>query len=140
MSQLLGTYDPTLVTVQFGPLKLSGLSEGDAIVAERMDKEIFKTKVGIYGEVARTRNPNTTTKVTVKLMQNSPSNAALDAVKNLQVSQPFFVKDNSDAKEVVTGPEAWVSEQPTATLGAESSEREWVFMIADATFAHIPST
>jgi len=136
-TDFLGTYDPKEVSLVVSGLTASGYGEGTFITIARIDKEIYKTKVGAHGEVARTKNNNKATKITFMLKQTSPFNTSLDLLKNNPVSFPILVKNNSSGKMMAVADQAWISEEPDEEFGDEESNIEWVLTCASLVKSHL---
>lgn len=129
----LATYDPGQVNISFLGNALVGFDEDSQIVVERIT-ELFTDKVGADGSVVRTRTRDKRTKVTLKLLQTSPSNDVLSAAVALdqsgQAYGPLLVTDVLSPGTVLHGGQAWVAKLPNAEYGKEAGSREWVFTIA----------
>ena len=78
---LTGSYDPAQVTCVIGGVILSGFSDGDSIIARRAE-DVYLTRVGTDGGVARARNSNKMGEFEFKLLQTSSANDALSALVN----------------------------------------------------------
>lgn len=138
---LTGTYDPEQVIVTVGPVILTQFSDGDAIIARRSE-DMFMTKVGIDGGVARARNANKMGEFEFKLLQTSKVNFELStllAIDNLAQDGltvfPISIIDGS-GKSLAVATQCWVKKQPEATYGKEVSERVWIFDAADLKIFH----
>lgn len=124
-------YDPESIIIAFGPNVLSGFAEGTKVRVER-DEDTFTKKVGVDGEVTRTRNMNRAGSVTVMLMQTSASNLVLSALHNADELSPngvsilpLTVKDNA-GNSLHTALSAWIKKTPASEHGKDVGEREWV--------------
>jgi hypothetical protein len=122
----LGTYDPTQVTIQLGPLNVSGFADGTFIKCAMMDPDLYKIHVGAHGEMARTKNPNKVGHITFTLKQTSPSNKYLDALKMSPTPFSVMVRDNSDSKMVAASANAWINKEPDRDRAAEEQNIEWL--------------
>lgn len=127
---MLYTYDFSQVSITVGGFTMTGLAEGDCLTIET-DAELFTLKIGADGEGARNKSCNRAAKATIRLMQSSASNDILsgfqkaDQLANAGIV-PVMVKDGS-GRSLHFAENAWLEKQPTATYGAESGVREWVF-------------
>jgi len=134
--ELTGTYKGDQVFVIVGPIAVNGFSDGDAITVKR-NEELYTTKVGIDGSVARVRNANKTGVIEVKLLQTSKVNdelSALFVIDNFMDDGspvlPILIKDGSGRTLCAAG-QAWLKAVPEITFGKEIGERTWSFECAD---------
>jgi hypothetical protein len=134
--ELTGTYKGDQVFVTVGPVLVSGLSDSDAITVKR-NEELYTTKVGIDGSVARIRNANKTGTIEIKLLQTSKANDELSElfyVDNFNDDGspvlPISVTDGSGRTLCSTG-QAWLKAVPEISFGKEVGERVWAFECAD---------
>jgi hypothetical protein len=133
---LTGSYDPAQVICTVGGVILSGFSDGDSIIARRSE-EMYFTRVGTDGGVARARNANKMGEFEFKLLQTSSVNdllSSLLAVDDLTndglVVLPISVLDGS-GRSLAAATQCWIKSVPEATFGKEVSERVWIFSAAD---------
>lgn len=136
-SNFLGTYDPKEVSLLFGVLQVSGFADGTFITCARADKDLYKNHTGAYGETARTKNNNKTGTITFTLKSTSPSNAALDLLKNNPIAIPVLVKNNSSGKHIAAATETWIQTEPDKVYGVEEQMVEWVIFCADLNMSHL---
>lgn len=136
-SNFLGTYDPKEVSLFFGVLQVSGFADGTFITCARTDKDLYKNHTGAYGETARTKNNNRTGTITFTLKSTSPSNAALDLLKNNPIAIPSLVKNNSSGKHIAGAIESWIQTEPDKAYGVEEQMVEWVIFCADLNMSHL---
>lgn len=126
---MVRTYDPKSVAVIFAGKILSGFADGTFILAER-NEQAFNLKVGVDGEGTRAKSNNKSGKVTITLMNSSPSNddlssfAAADELSNSGVGA-LLVKDNSGTT-VIAAATAWVQKVANAEMAKEANQRVWV--------------
>lgn len=135
-THLTGTYKGDQVFVTVGPVLVSGFSDGDAITVKR-DGELYTKKVGLDGNVARSRNADKTGTIEIKLLQTSSVNDALSGlfyVDNFSEDGspvlPISVVDGSGRTLCATG-QAWLKSLPEVTFGKETGDRTWTFDCAD---------
>jgi hypothetical protein len=140
-AQLTGSYDPAQVIVTVGGVILSGFSDGDHITARRSE-DMYFTRVGADGGVARARNANKMGEFEFKLLQTSEANDLLSAL--LAVSDltndglaviPIAVVDGS-GRSLAVATQCWIKSVPEAVFGKEVSERVWIFSAADLKLFH----
>lgn len=123
------TYDPKQVSLIVGGKIIQGFSDGTFIVAER-DEAAFTKKIGVDGEGTRAKSNNKGGKITITLMQSSPSNddlsafAAADELSNTG-AVPAYLKDNS-GRTLVSSLTAWVQKYPNSEFAKEVSTRVWI--------------
>lgn len=126
---MLRTYDPKQVTVIFGAKIITGFSDSTFITAER-NEQAFNLKVGVDGEGTRAKSNNKSGKVTLTLMQSSPSNDDLSAVAlsdeltNGGV-RPLLIKDSSGTT-LVSAVTSWVQKLANSEFQKEVTTRAWV--------------
>lgn len=133
---LTGSYDPNQVIVTVGGVILNGFSDGDAIIARRSE-DVYMTRVGVDGGVARARNANKMGEFEFKLLQTSQANDLLSALlatddlinDGLSVI-PIGLVDGS-GRTLCAATQCWIKTLPEAIFGKEVSERVWVFSAAD---------
>jgi len=141
MAELTGSYDPSQVIVTVGGIILSGFSDGDSIIARRSE-DMYFTRVGTDGGVARARNANKTGEFEFKLLQTSKANDLLsDLVATDNLSNdgipvvPISVVDGS-GRSLAAATQCWIKTIPEASFGKEIGERSWVFSAADLKIYH----
>lgn len=128
------TYSPALVTISFRGINLTGIMDGTFIEAER-DEDAFTKHVGAGGSVTRTRNMNKGGKITVTLIQASPTNDLLASVLLLDelVGGQYGaiqIKDLSGNMRC-HATQAWISKPPKVERAKESGSCVWVFDCAE---------
>ncbi len=140
-AKLTGSYDPAQVIVTVGGVILSGFRDGDSIIARRAE-DMYFTRVGTDGGVARARNANKMGEFEFKLLQTSPANdllSALLATDDLTndglIVIPIGVVDGS-GRSLAAATQCWIKSIPEAIFGKEVSERTWVFSAADLKIFH----
>jgi hypothetical protein len=133
---LTGSYDASRVIVTVGRVILSGFSDGDSMIARRAE-DMYMTRVGTDGGVARARNANKMGEFEFKLLQTSSANDLLsalvatnDLVNDGLVVFPIAIVDGS-GRSLAAATQCWIKTLPEATFGKEVSERVWVFTAAD---------
>ena len=124
------TYDPDKVIITFGGIPIGGYADG-SFAKITANSDLFTTKVGADGEIARTRKHNGTYGIDITLMQTSPSNSHLTVIENIDRAtgmgiRPLSITDLSGGS-LHFWPEAWISKDPDADYGAEVGDRAWHF-------------
>jgi hypothetical protein len=112
-----------------------GVADGEYLSIEV--PESFTTKRGAKGDVTRSKTFNGESTCTLRLMQKSPTNAALSALAAVDDKAPngagvgpFLVKDLQGAT-VYAASKCWIKKRPDGKFGAEDIPREWQIGIAD---------
>lgn len=123
-------YEPGKIIVTVGGIRLSGFADGSFVTAER-NQQTYTLTVGADGKGARTKSNDRSGKVTLRLMQTSPSNDSLDALAALdEVSGTgvgaLVVKDVLGTT-LVHAESAWIQKPANVEFGKDMGEREWVF-------------
>lgn len=126
------TYDPSNVSMLFGPIPMKGFAQDAAITVEH-DEDDWTLVTGVDGEGTRSKTSNRSATITVALMQSSETNALLSAERELDLNTPngtggkaLIIKDGSGTT-VFSCATAWIQKAPTAELNREATTREWVF-------------
>jgi hypothetical protein len=138
---LTGTYDPSRVIVTIGGVIITGFSDGDSIIARRAE-DMYFTRVGTDGGVARARNANKMGEIEIKLLQTSAVNDSLssllaidDLVNDGLPVLSITIVDGS-GRSLVVATQCWIKTIPEVILGKEVSERAWIFSAADLKIFH----
>ena len=138
----LKTYDPKQYDLVFAGINLSeGLADGTFLTVTP-DTAGFSKKVGVDGEVTRSRSHDRTATATFTLMQTSEVNDRLSAVYNAdrdavngQGVGTFFVQDRAGTT-IGEASKAYIANMPDLTLSGEAETREWTIELADWTPVH----
>ena len=134
-----GTFDFNQVNLVVGTRPIKGFEDGTEITAVR-DAESFTEKVGVGGNVTRSRTNNKMGTITFTLEQFSSSNKFLTDLSNLDEASgsgvvPVKITDRSNPRvERVFAAEAWIQKPSDKSYGRESGPREWVIKCADLNF------
>ena len=125
-------YDPADVIVTVGHNDLEGFAPG-SFVTITYNADAFATVVGARGDVTRSKSSNRTARVTVRLMQTSPSNDLLSTIHNLDLSSPngagvftLAIRDSATGRSVYAAVSAWIVKFPDTNFDATDTPREWV--------------
>lgn len=134
----LRVYDPKDVTITFGNAGvLSGYADG-TFVSIDFNEEFYTLQIGSDGEGTRSKTNNLSARVTVSLMQDSPSNDALstilltDLASNL-VLHSMQIKD-LNGTSLFNAEKMYIVKPPTSEFAREATGREWVFETDSMTF------
>lgn len=127
--ELLGTYDFNDVILIVGVKRIEGFEEGSEITAER-DEDSFTKKVGIGGNVTRSKSNNFAGQIKFTLQHLAKDNAYLQALMIADERTgkgviPCIIIDKS-GKEKVTASESWLLRPANKGYGAEAGPREWI--------------
>jgi len=136
-NELTGTWDASQLNVIIGVLPLTGLSDGDSVVARR-NEALYAKRVGMKGAVARARITDKTGQIEVHILQTSAANAAISAMANLdsltmdgKAVFPITIVDLSGATVISAG-QAWLMQIGDVTFSTNAvAERVYTFECAD---------
>lgn len=125
----IAQYDPKKVLVIIGGAIMSGFSDGGLVTVAR-NEDAWTLQVGTDGEGTRSKTNNKSGRITVPLMQSSPSNDVLSALAIAdELSNggvvPILIKD-SNGTTVCGAKAAWIVKIPDAEYGREAGPREWI--------------
>lgn len=124
-------YDPQEVTFNVNGRFITGYAEDGHIKAEPMTAEKVTSQVGVNGEGAWSANRDERWKVTIVLMQNSPSNAYLDNLSKLNTKIIGSLKNTSDGGYVGGGTDGRITERVAKEFGKDQKNRTWVIVFHD---------
>lgn len=126
------SYDPSNVSMFYGPIPMQGFAQ-DAAISVEHDEDDWTLVVGVDGEGTRSKTSNASATITVSLMQSSAVNSLLSAERTLDNSapggtggQPLIIKDNSGTT-LLSAESCWIQKPPTAEFNREATTREWTF-------------
>lgn len=128
MASTVLTYDPKSVQLIVGGAIIGGFAADEFIDVE-FDVDAYTKYVGCGGEVARIKSTNRAGKITVRLMQSSPSNdelsllAELDAFAN-SGAVPFLLREKNGST-LFSAVFCWVRKLPKTSWRKEVEMREW---------------
>lgn len=136
-NELTGTWDGAELNVIIGPLPLTGLSDGDSVIARR-NEDLYVSRVGLKGAVGRARNTNKMGQIEIHALQTSIVNDELSALFNLdsltadgKVVLPVTIADLS-GRTVISAGQAWLLNIGDVTFSANAvGERVYTFECAD---------
>ena len=141
---MLKTYDPSLVDVIFAGRRLDGFGE-DTFIEIAKEAPAWSDKVGVDGEVTRSKSLDRRATITITLMQTSESN---DWLSSLYTSDrnaangsgvgSFRLADRS-GNTVFESAKTWIMEEPDPAFGREAGERVCVLRAARLETTHTGS-
>ena len=119
------------VNVIFGILELTGFADGDDVVVIEYEADQFVDMAGAKGDVVRSQTNDNRCTVTIKLLQNSLSNAELTAIFNTDRLSgagvlPMVINDKETGEAYVIN-NSWIQKFPTVTRGQGVNSMDWVF-------------
>lgn len=124
------TYDFKNVICTCGGFQIQGFAEGGTGITIDRNEDAWTTHIGGDGESARGKSNNRSGRVTLALLQTSPSNDVLQAFANADElgnagTFPLLIKDLL-GNTLVVAEQAWVVKEPTSEFGPEVGTREWI--------------
>jgi hypothetical protein len=113
--------------------------EGDAIAITR-DNDRWTKKDGHHGSTMRAKNPANSGTATIKLMQGSPANVALQAIANTDDATglgtgPFECRDLNGTSYAI-GETSWIKKDPDMNFSTEAGENEYVVDVSGLRLNH----
>ena len=121
------TYDPKKVIISLGTHSVTGYSDGTFVSIEASGDGTSK-KTGCDGEVVRSLDPDSSAKLSITLLQSSPTVAYCQQQydKDKSTGEGFFPVLVKDLKGglVFSAKEGWVVKPPNREFGKEASDRE----------------
>lgn len=127
---LVKTYDPKMVVMTFGTIKIAGYAEGTFVKVSRSGDAFSKSK-GAGGDIERVNRNQGDYEVAITLQQTSATNAELsaalaaDQVTNAGVL-PLTIEDKL-GQTLFEAPQAWIRKDPDWEDGDDLNSREWTF-------------
>ncbi len=134
---MLKTYDPKKILISLGSHAVKGLSDGTFVTIEANGDGITK-KVGCDGEVVRSIDPDSTAKVTLTLLMQSPTIAWAQQTYDRDRTTgdgtfPVLIKDMKGGL-VFSANDAWIVKPPNREFGKDMPDRELVIDCGEATW------
>ena len=134
---MMKTYDPKKVLISLGSHTVTGYSDGTFVSIEAAGDGISK-KVGCDGEIVRSIDPDRSAKVTITVLQTSPTVAHCQQLydRDRETGEgtfPVIVKDLKGGL-IFSAQDAWVTNTPGREFGKESADREIVIDCGEATW------
>jgi len=137
MANELFIYDAKEISCIFAGINIeSGFADGEFIRIEQ-NEEDFQSIVGTDGSVTRFKTNNKSAKITIRLMQGSPSNAQLSALNRVDKAQPngagvgALTIKNRQGSFLHTAEKCWISAPPAVSFDKTATVREWILECAD---------
>jgi hypothetical protein len=139
------TYDPLRNVLTIGDIQAQGFADGTSITINTPPG--FSKKVGIDGEVTRTRLHDRSGTLTLVLMQTSATNQELSALYDQDRRRvngggvvPLQFTD-LDGATLFESAKSWIADDPDFGVDLEAQTRTWVIEFGDhnATHACSPS-
>lgn len=130
MANTVLTYDPKQFSMICGDKIIGGFADDDFIEVER-DEDAFSKKAGVDGIVTRAKNNVRMGKITIRIMQSSPSNDDLTAFAKLDEATPpagsfaATARDGS-GRSAFSAQTAWIKKLPKTVFKKDIEMREWV--------------
>lgn len=131
----MGIYDADSVVLSLNGADIVGFAE-DFITVE-FQSDAFTTIVGATGDVVRSKTSDYRARVTVTLLQTSPSNDILSALHNADRNAPngagvvsFSLRHIDSGRSIFTGAQAWVAKMPNVTYSKAGQTRAWLIDVA----------
>jgi hypothetical protein len=128
------TYDPSKIVVTWNGVRMRGYAQGEFVKVEP-NADLYNTVVGAGGQVARSRNPDESGKVTVTLLATSATNDEMTA--KVQADRrtntgwgPLMIKDLL-GNTLVAASRAWIERLPDVGMSGEVGTRAWVIRCAE---------
>lgn len=118
---MLRTYDPSKVSVSFGPSLLTGWNT----VRMSREEDGVMFSAGTSGELSRSINANKLGTITLTYPQTSPENLILSGYAVSKITVPMTVIDRSGTTLGVMK-FGTVVKPPDSDLGKEVTTREWL--------------
>jgi hypothetical protein len=127
-------YDPANCLIVWNKIPIQGFAPGTFVRVAR-NEDTWTLTVGAGGDQVRTRNRNKSGKITITLLQSSPTNDLLSAAakndeKNGTGFGEFLLRELTSTT-IVQGANAWVDKPADIEFGADASNREWTLTVGD---------
>lgn len=123
------TYNPKQVKMSYGTHMITGYSD-DTFIQVEPNSDGTSTVVGCDGEVNRAIGTDQTYKVTITLLQNSPSDKYFANTWDEDQEQgtgihPLMIRDIMGEEEF-SADECWIEKPANWERGKDISKRDWV--------------
>lgn len=128
-------YDSASVFVTVGGAPINGFAADSKVLIAR-NSDAFSLQVGSDGEAARSKSNDRSGRMTIRLLQTSPSNdilsafALADEVTPGGAVVPFACKDLNGGS-LHTAQTGWIVKKSDADYVVEAGEREWILETDD---------
>ncbi len=109
---------------------VEGWASGDDALTIEPNAPRSTTIIGAKGEAIRSQSNDMSVKITLKLLQNSKSNAYLQTLETLDRETgtgvlPFIYTDKVSGESYIVA-NAWIEEMPSMVRGANQNDMVWV--------------
>ena len=127
-------WDPGQLAINFKGVDIQGFAEGTMVQVAR-DEDTFTKVTGAQGDTTRTRSRNKGGKVTITLLQASPTNGKLSTFQKNDERLgtgvgPLLVKD-LNGLTLYSARNAWLTKPADAEFAKDPTQRVWVFDCAE---------
>jgi len=131
------TYDPKKILISIGSHMVTGYAEGTFVSIEPNSDGVSK-EVGCDGEIVRSLSPDRSYKVTITVLQTSPTVAFAQKQYDMDMVTgegifPIMIKDLTGGV-IFSSDSAWFVSSPSREYAKEASERELNIDTGDATY------
>lgn len=138
MTTEFGSFDVNSLTILVGPVLIdSGFAEDDVVKVEPGGDD-WNVVVGADGSVARAKSNDRTAKVTIRLLQTSPKNDQLSALRRLDANTiggaaayEFKLRDRGGTTKVSAARAFILGRPKEVTFGKTIKMREWTVFLPD---------
>lgn len=110
---------------------ITGFADGVAVTAAR-NVESSTLHVGADGEATKVDNADKSGTITLRLKQDSLSNAVLSALEATGAVFPVIVKD-TNGNSLHSGAKCFIGTMPSSEYAQELSMREWIIQVGALT-------
>ena len=129
------TFDPDGLSVIVANIPVDGWAAGEFLTIE-MESDSFTDTAGSGGEIARVKTMDRRATVKIILLQTSPTNAAFEALHNLDINAPngagvgsLMIRDRSGTA-MYRADKVWIMKPANISFDRESKSREWIVRVA----------
>lgn len=131
-------YDPKEVRLIVAGKDVTGFADGDKIKIDPVTKDLYKTHVGVNGDVSYSKVNDDRHSLTASIKQGSPSNIILEGLMKLGQSFPVSIMNSADGKYLGVATNCRIMERPSVSFGADSGKREWKIMMPNYNGTALP--
>ncbi len=128
-------FDPDQHICLFGLVPISGFGE-NAMYEIEESGPLYNVKIGVQGDVSRSKNLARTAMVKFNLMNTSRTNAYLSTLVEAGLRAPggldvvpIMIQDLNGTSNFEGG-ESWIEERPKPAKGKEATENTWIIRVA----------
>lgn len=124
-------YDPKETYVIVSGHYVEGFSEDEHITVEPVSEELWTSHIGVMGEAGWSYNNNNSYKITIKLMQNSPSIPVLKTLEKSMLSHAVEVGNTSSGQYLGGGTDARFTTRTGVKFGKAMNDVTFTLICAD---------